>query len=87
MCNLTGIKSIRFMKHVMDEIVSFFPSTHRRKLREEDLNEEEEEINEEFFLTSMFLLWWKKNHRTTQSSLSGLQRCMVSKRLQRKHCI
>lgn len=32
----------------MDEI-SFFPSTHRRKLREEDLNEDQEELKEEFF--------------------------------------
>ncbi len=39
MYNLMGIKSIRFMKHVMDEIVSYFPFTHRRKLGEEDLNE------------------------------------------------
>ncbi len=48
MFNLTGIKSIRFMKRVMDEVLSYFPSTHRRKLKE-DLNEEEKEIKKESF--------------------------------------
>jgi len=48
MSNLTGIRSIRFMKHVMDVIISALPSAYLQRPREENLNEEEEENNELF---------------------------------------